>query len=139
MSKYVYEILSEVNKKSNKTDKVRVLKENENWALKDIIKGSMDSNIEFKIPPGEPPYKPSEGHNHPSNLLREHKNFKYFVKGNKSAEKLPAIKRESMFIGLIEGVHPEDAKLVIGMVNKQKPKGLTRPIVEEAFPGLLTD
>ena len=137
MAKYVYEVLSEVNKKSNKADKIKVLRDNETWALKDIIKGSMDPNIQFKIPPGEPPYTASEGHNHPANLLREHMNFKYFVKGNKSCEDLPAVKRESMFLGLIEGVHPEDAKLVIGMINKQKPKGLTRPIVEEAFPGLL--
>jgi hypothetical protein len=57
----------------------------------------------------------------------------------KSSAALPALKRERIFIGLIESVHPEDAKLVIGMVNKQKPKGLSRPIVEEAFPGLLRD
>jgi hypothetical protein len=44
-----------------------------------------------------------------------------------------------MFIGLIEGIHPEDAKLVIGMIAKNPPKGLTRPLVKEAFPGLLRD
>ena len=137
MAKYVYEVLSEVNKKSNKADKIKVLRDNETWALKDIIKGSMHPDIQFKIPPGEPPYTAAEGHNHPANLYKEHKKFKYFVKGNKSCEELSPVKRESIFLGLIEGVHPEDAKLVIGMINKQKPKGLTRPIVEEAFPGLL--
>lgn len=140
MAKYVYEILSEVNKKTNKTDKINILKQHsDNWALRDIIRGSMDSTVKFNLPPGEPPYTASEGHNHPSHLNKEHRNFKYFVKGLQDSEKLPAIKRERIFIGLIESVHPEDAKLVISMVNKQKPKGLSRPIVEEAFPGLLRD
>ena len=139
MAKYVYEVLSEVTKKTNKTDKIKVLRENDSWALRDIIRGSMDATVKFDLPPGEPPYTASEGHNHPANLLNEHKNFKYFVKGLKSSSALPALKRERIFIGLIESVHPEDAKLVIGMVNKQKPKGLSRPIVEEAFPGLLRD
>ena len=48
-------------------------------------------------------------------------------------------RREQIFIGILEGVHPEDAKLVISMINKQNIKGLTRPVVEEAFPGLLQD
>jgi hypothetical protein len=69
-------------------------------------------------------------------LLREHKQFKYFLKGG-PGDKLPAYKRESIFIGILEGVHPKDAELVIGMINKETPKGLTKPIVEEAFPGLL--
>ena len=50
-----------------------------------------------------------------------------------------APKRENIFIGLIEGIHPSDAKLVIDMINKRVPKGLTREIVQEAFPGLLKD
>ena len=49
------------------------------------------------------------------------------------------IKREQLFIGVLEGVHPEDAKLVISMINKEKIYGLSRPIVEEAFPNLLRD
>ena len=64
--------------------------------------------------------------------------FKYFVKGG-PGDKLQKVKREQMFIGILEGVHPEDAKLVISMINKQKPNGLSRPIVEEAFPKLLQD
>jgi hypothetical protein len=138
MAKLVCEVLSDVDKQRAKSDKVKILRENESWALKDIIRGSMDSSLKWNLPPGKPPYNPSPEHSHPANLLREHKKFGYFVKGGKG-DKMSAVKRESMFIGLIEGVHPGDAELVIGMINKEKPKGLTRPIVEEAFPGLLKD
>lgn len=45
-----------------------------------------------------------------------------------------------MFIGLLESIDPNDAKLVISMINKEKPvRQLTRPIVNEAYPGLLRD
>ena len=43
MKQYVFEVLEEMSKQRNRKDKVRVLKENESWALKDIIRGSMDT------------------------------------------------------------------------------------------------
>ena len=64
--------------------------------------------------------------------------FKYFVKGG-VGDTLPKFKREQIFIGILEGVHPEDAKLVVNMINKKKIPGISRPVVEEAFPKLLTD
>lgn len=138
MKQYVYEVLEEAAKKRHKAQKVKVLQDNESWALKDILRGSMDSTVQWNLPGGNPPYTPAEPQSHPSNLLRENKQFAYFVKGGKG-DKLPAFKRENIFIGLIEGVHPKDAELVIAMINKEKPAGLSRPIVEEAFPGLLRD
>ena len=138
MKQYVFEVFEEVNKKKTKAEKVKVLKDNESWALKDIIKGSMDSNIRWNLPGGEPPYTPSKPESAPTNLLREHKKFKYFLKGNRSSDGMIAPKRENIFIGLIEGIHPEDAKLVIDMINKKSIKGITKPIVEEVFPGLLS-
>lgn len=138
MKQYVYEVFEELNKKTKKEDKIKVLKENETWALKDIIRGSMDSTIIWNLPAGAPPYTAAPEHSHPANLLRENKKFAYFVKGGQG-DSMPAVKRESIFIGILEGVHPADALLVIDMINKKKPKGLTRPIVEEAFPDLLKD
>ena len=44
-----------------------------------------------------------------------------------------------MFLQLLEGIHPKDALVVIDMINKNKPKGITRGIVEKAFPSLLQD
>jgi len=138
MKQYVYEVLEEVSKAKKKEDKIRILKENESWALKDIIMGSMDTSIKWNLPGGQPPYTACEEQSAPTNLLRENTKFKYFVKGG-PGEKMQPVKRESIFIGILEGVHPKDAKLVIAMKNKEKIPGLTRPIVEEAFPGLLED
>ena len=138
MKQYVFEVLEEVTKARTRDEKVRVLKENESWALKDVIRGSLDSTIIWNLPEGAPPYNASAAHNHPTNLYRENKKFRYFAKGGLGA-KMPPGKRESIFIGILEGVHPEDAKLVISMINKEKIKGLSRPVIEEAFPNLLKD
>jgi len=135
----VFEVLKKAASKRSKSEKVEILRDNDSWALRDIIRGAYDSTIQWDIPPGEPPYTPAEPHNHPASLLREHTKFIYFVKGSRTGARVPKFKRERMFLEIIEGVHPEDAKHVINMVNKVPPKNLSRPIVEEAFPGLLQD
>tara|TARA_R110002153_G_scaffold9596_3_gene39400 strand:+ start:2382 stop:2801 length:420 start_codon:yes stop_codon:yes gene_type:complete len=135
----VHEVLDLVRKARTKEKKVELLLKHESWALKDILRGTFDSTIEWNLPAGEPPWTPSESHSAPTNLHKAHKEFVYFVKGLRESEKLTPVKRESIFIGLIEGIDPDDAKLVIGMINKDKPTGITRPVIEEAFPKLLAD
>ena len=137
MNKYLFEVMQEVAKAKKKTDKVNILKQNETWALKDVIRGSMDKTVKWSLPDGEPPYTPAESHNHPTDLRRQNVKFKFFVQG--MFMDTPKFKKERMFLEMIEGVHPEDAKLVIGMINKKTPKGITRAVVEEAYPGLLQD
>ena len=136
--KLVYQVLEEVAKKKSKKDKIAILKENETWALKDIIRGSMDSTIIWNLPPGAPPYTAAPEHSAPANLHRENTRFKYFVTGGEG-DRLPSVKREQIFIGILEGIDPNDAELVINMINKQPPAGLTKNVVNEAFPGLLKD
>ena len=136
--KYIYEVLNAVAKAKTKQEKVQILKQNETWALKDIIRGSMDSKVLWNLPPGEPPYSKNVGPDGATNLQRQNGQFKYFVKGG-PGDKMPAFKREEIFIRLLEAVHPEDAPFLVNMINKVKPEGLTRPIVKEAFPNLLKD
>ena len=47
-------------------------------------------------------------------------------------------KRERMFIEVLEGCDPNDAELVISMINKTPINGISRAVVDEAFPGLCT-
>lgn len=138
MALMVYEVFDKVSKAKSKSDKIKILKDYETWALKDVLRGTFDETVKWILPAGEPPYTPNDGHNAPSNLLKRNVDFKYFVKNGPGA-KLPAYKRESIFVGLIEAIAPEDARLVISMINKEPPKGITRKVVEEAFPGLLQD
>jgi hypothetical protein len=138
MVRPVYEVIRRTKNKRNKKDKANELKQNESWALKDILRGSYDSTVKFSFPAGDPPFTPNQEHNAPSNLLKEHKRFIYFVAGG-PGDDMPPYKRERILFEILEGVHPEDAKLVVNMINKKTLEGISRPVIEEAFPGLLQD
>lgn len=138
MAKMVFEVLTDAGSKRSKAQRIQILQENESWALKDVLRGTFDSTVQWILPDGDPPYTPAEVHNHPTNLLREHKKFGYFAKGGPHRD-TPKFKIERMYIGMLEGIHPEDARVVINMINKESPKNITREIVKEAFPGLLLD
>lgn len=135
----IHEVIENVSKKKTKDEKIELLKQHESWALKDVLRGTYDSSIEWNMPKGNPPFTKNQEHNAPSNLLRENTKFKYFVKGG-PGDKMPKFKREKIFIGLLESIHPKDAEIVVGMINKSLPvKGITKNLVKEAFPNLIKD
>jgi hypothetical protein len=119
--------------------KLNCLKANNIPAIRDVCRGAYDKTLEFSLPEGKPPYNPNRPESVPSTLRKEHRNFGYFVKGLPQSEKITNMRRETMFIQLLESIHAEDAIIVLNMVAKKAPvKGLTKKIVEEAFPNLLS-
>ena len=133
----VYEILEAAGKARSKAEKIKILKDHDSWALRDVLRATYDLKVEFLIPDGEPPYTPNRPESVPTNLLRKNVDFKYIVKGG-ITEDMPSFKREKIYIGLLESIHPEDAKVVINMVNRKKPgNGITEKVVKEAFPSLI--
>jgi|TARA_R110000868_G_scaffold277530_2_gene537324 hypothetical protein len=133
----IYEIFENFEKAGSHEEKIKVLKQNESWALKDVLRGALDPKVEWLLPPGEVPYTACEEHNAPSTLLRKNVDFKYCVKGH-LGNQIKRYKLEKIFLGIVESIHPKDAKLVCAMINKHLPvKDLTPEVVKEAFPGLL--
>tara|TARA_E500000318_G_scaffold6045_1_gene6048 strand:+ start:78 stop:515 length:438 start_codon:yes stop_codon:yes gene_type:complete len=136
----IFEILDKASKESARKDKIKVLKENESMALRDVLRGSFDKVIQWNLPSGPVPYTKSSEESPPSSLLKTHRNFKYFVKGLLESEKLSPVKREKMFIDMCESIHPRDAEVLVAMINKESPKkGITKALVKEAFPDLLIE
>lgn len=140
MQKEVFEVFEDFTQLKTRKDKIAFLQQkgSEIPAIKDICRGTYDDRLEFLLPAGKPPYKPNRPESVPSTLLREYRQFGDFVKGARSAGQ-PQFKIENKFIQLLESIHAEDALIVLGMVSKKTPvKGLTKKLVEEAFPKLLT-
>jgi len=138
MNYEVHEVLDKTAKLKNKSERVEYLKSNKSGALMDILRGSMDDRIVWLLPEGKPPYEENQEGSVPSNFIKECVNLAYLVKGGKGDDLLP-VKREQIFIRLLESIHPRDAEFVIDMINKKAPKNISKPIVKEAFPGLLPD
>jgi len=105
--------------------------------LKNVLIGTFDDAIEWNIPDTPPPFVPADERYAPSSLQKQLNQLIYFIKGNKG-DKLLKVKRETMFIRLLESIHPKDANIVLAMVAKKLPvKGLTKALVKEAFPTLI--
>ena len=63
--------------------------------------------------------------------------FQYFFKGGKGSMLQP-MKRETMFVNLLETLHAEEAELlVLAKDRKLKYKGITKKLIQDALPGLI--
>lgn len=137
MARLVHEVIDVASKAKTRQEKIDILKQNETWALKDLLRGAYDESIEWNLPPGEPPFEACQDHNAPTNLHKKNTEFAWFAKGGKG-DNMPAVKREGIFIRMLEAVPPREAELLLLMKDKkQLAKGITKKLVEEAFPGLI--
>lgn len=135
---FMNEILDLVSKQKTNAKKVEVLKEYENDALKSLLIWNFDESIISVLPQGEVPFKPNEsplGTDH-SSLRREFKHFYNFVKGGNDT--LPSIRRETIFIQILEGLHPNEAEVLCLVKDKQLQSKykITKELVSEAYPDI---
>ena len=74
--KEVFEVFEEYKSAATREERLDVLKKYEdNWAFKDILRGSFDESLEFLLPSGRPPFTPNKAESVPSTLLKQHKKF----------------------------------------------------------------
>jgi hypothetical protein len=136
--KHVFEILEEAAAAKTRAEKKQILTDRNCLAIRDVVKGSFDDSISFSIlPRGEPAYTPNSDPK--ESLLDKSKTLRYFVSGG-PGEKLPAIKRETMFIELLESIHEKDAQIILWMKDKkmeQKYKGITKQLCQGVWEGLI--
>lgn len=130
------EVLQKVNNAKDKPKKIKVLRDYDNAPLRQVLKGAFDKKIVWDLPAGDPPYMANEapkGTEH--GLLRnEAKRLWHFVKG--ADNQTTKTQKETMFIQILEGLHQDEAKVLLGMKNKslnKMYKGLTESVVKEAF------
>ena len=135
---FIHEILELASKQRSAAKKAEILQEYRNDALTAILIWNFDDSIISVLPPGEVPYKENEvpvGTDHTS-LRREWKHLYNFVKGGNDT--LNGLRRETMFIQMLEGLHPEEAKILCLTKDKQlqtKYK-ITQANVAQAFPDI---
>lgn len=132
---FMHEILAEVSKARSRDKKVELLKEHRNDALTAILIWNFDDTVISLLPDGVVPYNKSEaplGTDHTS-LRKEWRNLYHFVKGGNDS--LSKTRRESMFIQILEGLHPDEADILCLMKDKElgKKYKITKPVVESAY------
>ena len=132
---FQHEILELISKQRSKAKKIEMLQEYRNDALTALLIWNFDDTVVSMLPEGEVPYKENEvpiGTDHTS-LRREWKHLYNYVKGGNDS--LSALRRESMFIQMLEGLHPEEAKILCLVKDKQLQSRfkITYEMVAEAY------
>ena len=165
---FAFEVFNLVSTQGSKAKKVEVLQKYGELSLKMILKWNFDTSIVSVLPEGEVPYSgfddqrnmnlklsevisdevrrmhevgsfslgstDKEGH---TTIRREAKHFYRFVKGGDDA--MNAIRRETMFINILEGLHPLEAEIVV-LVKDGKLEDrykITKDVVATAYPDIV--
>jgi len=161
---FVFEVLELASKQRSNAKKVEVLKTYEHDSLKTVFIWNFDETVISLLPEGDVPYANADEQsvysgNLSDNLMREasggesatgqdlngrgrtslrreYQNLYHYVKGGNSS--LSTIRREMMFINLLQGLHPKEAEVLILtkdkiLTNKYK---ITLDNVKEAYPDI---
>ena len=163
---FIFEVLNLTSKQRSNVKKVEVLKKYEHPSMKALFIWNFDESIVSVLPSGEVPYAATSEQNSFSGTLsekigdavskmsemgsnslgsqdqgrssirKEYQKFYNFVKGGNDG--LSSLRRESMFINLLQGLHPLEAEILILVKDKKldtKYK-ITKEIVSEAYPDI---
>lgn len=161
---FIFEILELSSKQRSNSKKVEVLKTYEHDSLKTILIWNFDESVISLLPEGDVPYgnvdqqsvysgtlsenlqreavggesatgQDLDGRGKTS-LRREYQNLYHYVKGGNNS--LTTIRREMMFINLLQGLHPKEAQVLILTKDKKltdKYK-ISFENVKEAYPDI---
>jgi hypothetical protein len=129
------EFLEKVGKLKRTQEKIDALAANDSLPLRIILQACYDPNVVWLLPPGTPPYKANDLVDQEHILIKETEKLRYYIKG--FYDDLPQLKRETMFVQLLENIAPKDAELLCTIKDKKPIKGITLEHVTKGLPGLI--
>ena len=135
MKLLMHEILQKVSNAKSKAEKIKLLREYNTQALRSLLIINFDTSVISMLPDGDVPFTPNdapEGTQH-TKLEKEARLLHHFFKGGSN---ISQVKRETMFIQMLEGLHKDEANVLVLAKDKKLGKRwkITKQCVEEAFP-----
>ena len=147
----ISEVLQRVSNAKTKTKKVEILQEYKSPALTKILLCNFAKNIHFLFPDGQTPYKELDmpkGIEHQI-LFREHRLIDKMIKkemngvvyygcSGRTQPSIQQLKKEALWIQLLESLHAEEAELLDLIKDKKLTTRykITKQNVIDAFPEL---
>lgn len=129
--KYITEVLKEINEDPTLLQST-YKKQGSGSPLEKVFQHAFLPEQKFILPDGEPPFKKDGAPigMTPANFIQEVRKFYIFCRKD-----LSSAKRETLFIQLLEGIHPEEAKILIAIkdqnLTKLYPK-ITRKVLADS-------
>lgn len=156
---FQHEILAHVCRQKTNGEKIEALRKYRNDALVSLLIWNYDDSVITMLPAGDVPYarvdEQTSGNDTLSGAIQKQlkagdKTNEYFSKAKTSLRKeyhifynflkggndsLPNIRRETMFINLLEGLHPLEAELLILVKDKRMTDKYNLPwgLIREAY------
>lgn len=133
----IAQIITDASNIESEAERVAFLQQNDNTTLRKILQLGLDKNVRWDLPEGAPPFKRSQYVDIEGRLYQEMRSLYLYLEGGNPA--LNKVKREFLFIGLLESLDPRDADLLIAVKDKKLPKTINKKVVNKAFPGLIDE
>lgn len=110
--KFIPEVLAEINEDPSKLNTIY----KDNSALRIIFEYAFLLSKKFELPEGEPPFKQDAAPigMAPANLMMELRRLYIFT----PERPLPKVRKETLFIQLLESLHPSEAKLLCAIKDQ---------------------
>lgn len=145
------EVFQRVSNAKTKAEKIQILQEYKSPALTKLLLCNFAKSIRFCFPSGKTPYTAVErpkGIEHQF-MFTEHRLIEKFIAkkvngvvyygcSNSTRPRIQQLKKENLWLQLLEGLHPEEAEVMDLIKDKQLTSKykITRQNVIEAFPEL---
>lgn len=133
-SKCMANIVAKIEAQTTVERQVEFLLLHSSYALKAVLGYGMDPNVKWLLPDGDPPYRGLfDASDQEGRFYVECKKLIYFV-DSEEGRQVKQIKREQLFIQVLESIDARDAKLLLRMKNRQiniKPEAIA-----QAFPNM---
>lgn len=133
------ELFQSIEKAQTYEDKVRILKTNDYPIVRALFTLNYNPDFKMLLPEGVPPYRKDVdkpiGYNE-TTLQLELKRFYIWMDPNINISK---IKKESLFIEMLEGLHFSEAEVLCAAKDKTLSNlypSLTEDLARDAFPGI---
>jgi hypothetical protein len=131
----ISEIINKLPSLKTKDEKINWLRKNNSIPLRIILRLTYAEKIEFLIPNEAPPWKKNPYIGVEGMLYKEARRLRIFIK-DCGYNDLNQIKRETLFINLLEDINNDDADLLCLMIAQKPFKGLPLKTLLEVFPDL---
>ena len=143
-----HELFNQVGKEKSINRKSEILQENDTRSLQVFLRCVFDDSVTWLIPNTKPPYEPNDSPEWDladMRLEQEMMKIGRFIlvdgQPTQQGKDLTKTRREQLFIQILEGLHPTEADLLMACVKKKltQYKGLTKRVVQKAFPDLISE
>ena len=138
------QIFEDIHNAKSQKQRGELLNQYRSDHLEQILWYAFHPDVKWLVPEGDPPFTRSAEDKSSTLLYSALRRIRYFCEGPGGdnfcmAQKVNNIKRETMFIGLLEELTPDEADIVLQMKNKNfdKVNGLTYKLDADTFPFLI--